>query len=195
MFYYNTETWRKVGLPYPKTWDDLFAAGKIFQQRLGDRYYPLVLVDQDVMLMINSYMTQKYNTPMFTDDGYHFAWNQEQWREAFRFIQRLVDGHVIPGPKYVASFGKGTFHEMKPWVAGEWAGAYTWNIVIRAYVSNLTPPATLALGPHLMLPGQRRRVSTLKCRKCSPSAVTPGTRKRRRCCSTTCLMTHRPLPR
>lgn len=155
VFYYNTETWRKVGLPYPKTWDDLFAAGKIFQQRLGDRYYPLVLVDQDVMLMINSYMTQKYNTPMFTDDGYHFAWNQQRWREAFRFIQRLVDEHVIPGPKYVASFGKGTFHEMKPWIAGEWAGAYTWNIVIRAYVSNLTPPATLALGPHLMLPGAK----------------------------------------
>lgn len=153
VFYYNTETWRKAGLSYPTTWDELFAAGKLFQQRLGDQYYPLVLVDQDVMLMINSYMTQKYNTPMFTADGYHFAWSQAQWREAFQFVQKLVDEHVIPGPKYVASFGKGTFHEMKPWITGEWGGAYTWNIVIRAYVSNLTPPATLELGPHLMLPG------------------------------------------
>ncbi len=65
-FYYNTETWKKAGLAFPKNWDDLFAAGKVFKEKLGDEYYPLIFGDQDTFLMVNCYMSQKYNTPMFT---------------------------------------------------------------------------------------------------------------------------------
>ena len=152
-FYYNTETWKKAGLAFPKNWDDLFAAGKVFKEKLGDEYYPLIFGDQDTFLMVNCYMSQKYNTPMFTPDGNHYAWNQEQWREAFRFIQRLVSDHVIPGPKYMASFGKFDFIDTKYWQDGKWAGTYTWNVVIQYYAPKLTPPAKLVLGDYVMYPG------------------------------------------
>lgn len=152
-FYYNTETWKKAGLAFPKNWDDLFAAGKVFKEKLGDDYYPLIFGDQDTFLMVNCFMSQKYNTPMFTPDGNQFAWNKEQWREAFRFIQRLVNDHVIPGPKYLASFGKFDFIDTKYWQDGKWAGTYTWNVVIQYYAPKLTPPAKLVLGDYVMYPG------------------------------------------
>ena len=152
VFYYNDVSWKKAGLAYPKTWDELFAAGKVFQQKLGDNYYPYAMVDQDVILLLNAYMMQKYQKPMFDNDG-KFTWDDAQWAEAFSFVKRLSDDRVVPSPKKLSSYGKGNLYEMKPWIAGEWGGTFTWNISIRMYINNLTPPAHLVLGDYVMQPG------------------------------------------
>ena len=152
VFYYNDVTWEKAGLAYPKTWDELFAAGKSFQQKLGKNYYPYSMVDQDVILLLNAYMMQKYQKPMFDSRG-KFTWDDAQWQEAFSFVKRLSDDHVVPSPKTLSSYGKGNLYEMKPWINGEWGGTFTWNISIRMYINNLTPPAKLVLGDYVMLPG------------------------------------------
>lgn len=151
VFYYNNETWKKAGLDYPKNWEQLFAAGKVFQQKLGDDYYPFAMVDQDVILLLNSYMMQKYAKPMFSPDG-KSPWDDAQWNEAFAFVKRLSDEHIIPQPKKMSAYGKGNLYEMKPWIVGNWGGTYTWNISIRMYINNLTPPAKLVLGDYVMMP-------------------------------------------
>ena len=33
VFYFNDETWKKAGIAYPKTWDELMAAGKTFESK------------------------------------------------------------------------------------------------------------------------------------------------------------------
>lgn len=152
VFYYNDVTWKKAGLAYPKDWDELFAAGNTFRSTLGENYYPYAMVDQDVILLLNAWMMQKYGKPMFDSSG-KFTWNDTQWQEAFSFVKRLSDDHVIPGPKTMSSYGKGNLYEMKPWIAGEWGGTFTWNISIRMYINNMTPPAKLVLGNYVMLPG------------------------------------------
>ncbi len=152
VFYYNTETWKQAGIAYPETWEALFAAGKTFKEKLGNDYYPLVMVNQDVLLMINSYMMQKYNLPMFDAQKKIMPWSDEQWLDAFRFLQRLKDDHVIPGPRTLASYGKGYDYEMKPWINNKWGGAYTWNVSVRMYINNLAPPATLVTGKYPVLP-------------------------------------------
>ena len=44
IFYWNMTTFNKAGITeVPATEDDLFAAGKAFQEKLGDDYYPLHL--------------------------------------------------------------------------------------------------------------------------------------------------------
>ncbi|SFR15754.1 oligogalacturonide transport system substrate-binding protein [Enterobacter sp. kpr-6] len=154
VFFYNDVTWKKAGIAYPKTWDELFAAGKIFSQKLGEKYYPYAMVDQDVILLLNSYMVQKYALSMFSPEG-KFNWNDEQWAEAFSFVKRLADEHIVPRPKIMSSYGKGNLYEMKPWIAGEWGGTYTWNISIRMYINNLTPPAKLVLGDYVTEPGAK----------------------------------------
>jgi len=152
VFYYNDVTWQKAGLAYPKNWEAFFAAGKTFQQKLGNNYYPYTMVDQDVILLLNAYMMQTHRKPMFNSDG-TFAWNDAQWDEAFSFVKRLSDDHVLPSPKTLSSYGKGNLYEMKPWINGEWGGLFTWNITIRMFANNMTPPAKLVLGDYVMQPG------------------------------------------
>ncbi|MBK0353045.1 carbohydrate ABC transporter substrate-binding protein [Leclercia adecarboxylata] len=152
VFYYNDVTWQKAGLAYPKNWEAFFAAGKTFQQKLGNNYYPYTMVDQDVILLLNAYMMQTHRKPMFNSDG-TFAWNDAQWAEAFSFVKRLSDDHVLPSPKTLSSYGKGNLYEMKPWINGEWGGLFTWNITIRMFANNMTPPAKLVLGDYVMQPG------------------------------------------
>ena len=49
IFYWNMTTFNKAGITeVPATEDDLFAAGKAFQEKLGDDYYPLHLAHTTV---------------------------------------------------------------------------------------------------------------------------------------------------
>ena len=110
------------------------------------------MVDQDVILLLNAYMMQKHQKPMFNSDG-KFAWDEAQWIEAFNFVKRLSDDHVLPSPKTLSAYGKGNLYEMKPWINGEWGGLFTWNITIRMFANNMTPPAKLVLGDYVMQSG------------------------------------------
>ncbi|AUH00932.1 carbohydrate ABC transporter substrate-binding protein [Prodigiosinella confusarubida] len=155
MFYYNDETWKKAGLSYPKTWDELLNAGKVFKEKLGDQYYPVVLEHQDSLALLRSYMVQKYNIPAVDEKAKKFAYTEAQWVEFFQMYKKMVDSHVMPSSKYYASFGKSNMYEMKPWIAGEWAGTYMWNSTITKYSDNLKAPAKLVLGDYPMLPGAK----------------------------------------
>ncbi|MEQ9925685.1 MULTISPECIES: ABC transporter substrate-binding protein [Pectobacterium] len=155
VFYFNTESWKKAGLEYPKTWDELLNAGKVFKEKLGDQYYPIVLEHQDSLALLNSYMVQKYNIPAIDVKGQKFAYTDAQWTEFFGMYKKLIDSHVMPDAKYYASFGKSNMYEMKPWINGEWSGTYMWNSTITKYSDNLQPPAKLELGNYPMLPGAK----------------------------------------
>ncbi|WP_420065681.1 ABC transporter substrate-binding protein [Pectobacterium colocasium] len=155
VFYFNTESWKKAGLEYPKTWDELLNAGKVFKEKLGDQYYPVVLEHQDSLALLNSYMVQKYNIPVIDVKNQKFSYTDAQWAEFFGMYKKLVDSHVMPDTKYYASFGKSNMYEMKPWISGEWSGTYMWNSTITKYSDNLQPPAKLELGNYPMLPGAK----------------------------------------
>ncbi len=151
VFYYNDQTWARSGLSYPKTWEELIAAGNVFKEKLGDQYYPIILEHQDTFALLRSYMTQKYNAEIIDESTKKFAYTEQQWLELFTLYKKLIDSHVIPSPKYFASFGKSNMYEMKPWINGEWAGTYMWNSTITKYSDNLVKPAKLVLGPYPML--------------------------------------------
>ena len=61
IFYWNMTTFNKAGITeVPSTEDDLFAAGKAFQEKLGDDYYPLHLGAYDRMILMVFYLESKY---------------------------------------------------------------------------------------------------------------------------------------
>ncbi|MBG6245039.1 sugar ABC transporter substrate-binding protein [Candidatus Symbiopectobacterium sp. 'North America'] len=155
VFYFNTDTWAKAGLEYPKTWDELLNAGKVFKEKLGNQYFPVILEHQDTLALLNSYIVQKYGIPAIDVKTQKFAYNDAQWADFFSMYKKLVDSHVMPDMKYYASFGKSNMYEMKPWITGEWAGTYMWNSTITKYSDNLQPPAKLTLGNYPMLPGAK----------------------------------------
>ncbi|PWC09776.1 sugar ABC transporter substrate-binding protein [Brenneria roseae subsp. americana] len=153
LFYYNAEPWRKAGLNYPTTWDELFSAGKVFKEKLGQDYYPLsIYPNTEIVALLNTYMVQKYNIPMVDEENKKFNYTKEQWIDFFGFYKQLIDNHVIPpAVSYYASFGKSNPWEIKPWMNGQLGGKYLWT-TDNIYAPNLKDPDDYVLGPFIMQP-------------------------------------------
>lgn len=152
VFYYNDQSWKKAGIEYPKNWDELLSAGKTFQEKLGDKYYPIILESQDVFALLQSYMVQKYNKPIIDPVTNEFTYSKDDWIEFFSKYKELIDNNVMPDSKEYASYGKSNMYEMKPWMNGEWGGTYMWNSTVKKYSDNIPSGANLVVGPYPMLP-------------------------------------------
>jgi oligogalacturonide transport system substrate-binding protein len=75
-----------------------------------------------------------------------------EWVQTYR---RIVAQHVAtPLPLRASLGGAEKATEQQPdWVAGRWAGTYTWDSAIGLRASTLAPGEKLALGPFPTLPG------------------------------------------
>ena len=155
LFYYNAATWKKAGVELPKTWDELLKAGPVFKEKLGDNYFPLILTEQDSLLLLNSYIYQGNQKPMVDEKARKLGWNHSDLVEAFPFYRKMVDAHAVRDARTLASFGKGVAYEMKPWINGEWGGVYNWNVLYTAESQNLAHPSDLVMGPYPMREGAK----------------------------------------
>ena len=155
LFYYNAATWQKAGVPLPKSWDDLLKAGPVFKEKLGDNYYPLILTEQDSLLLLNSWVYQGNQKPMVDEKTRKLGWNHDDLVQAFTFYRQLVAAHTVPDARTMASYGKGVAYEMKPWLNGEWGGIYNWNVMYTAESQNLSNPADLVMGDYPMREGAK----------------------------------------
>ena len=155
LFYYNAATWKKAGVPLPKSWDDLLKAGPVFKEKLGDNYYPLILTEQDSLLLLNSWVYQGNQKPMVDEKTRKLGWNHDDLVQAFTFYRQLVVAHTVPDSRTMASFGKGIAYEMKPWINGEWGGIYNWNVMYTAESQNLSNPTDLVMGDYPMREGAK----------------------------------------
>ena len=145
-FYYNKNTWEKAGLEYPETWDQLINAGQVFKEKLGDDYYPLNISDKEVIIFLQSQLIQKYGVALVDPDKKKIAYNAEQLEEMFNGYKTLVDNHVIPSTKFKNSFGNGNPETLKPWINGQWAGAYPAQATSNELEKFLADGQTLELG-------------------------------------------------
>lgn len=152
--YYNPELWKKAGLSYPQTWEQMLAAGPVFKSKLGEDYYPFILANHDttIMTFLHSWMVQKYNISMINPQTKTFNYSREQWLEYFGLYKKLVDHHVIPSMTYLSAFGKANAWEIRPWLDGKIGGVYTWS-TDGTFASSLRTPGKLEVGPYPMLPG------------------------------------------
>ena len=134
---WNQATFDRAGVPLPKTWDDLFAAGPLFKARLGDMAYPLDGELYDMILLSQAYVQQKYGTPYVDPLEARVAMSYEAATEWVQTYQRLVQNHVAT------------------WVVGNWAGNFTWDSVIPLRAATLNKEQKLVLGDFPMLPGSK----------------------------------------
>jgi oligogalacturonide transport system substrate-binding protein len=74
VFYFNETTFAKAGLRVPRTWDELFAAGPIFRERLGDDYYPLAMNFLDVLALCRSWVVQRTNRQLVNETTRSLKW-------------------------------------------------------------------------------------------------------------------------
>ena len=135
IFYWNMTTFNKAGITeVPATEDDLFAAGKAFQEKLGDDYYPLHLGAYDRMILMVSYLESKYGKDWADPTTSTLNYTADEIAEGIDFIKSLVDGHVImPLPTYYGANGDGATHQSNEWITGKIAGIFEWDSAASKY--------------------------------------------------------------
>ena len=135
IFYWNMTTFNKAGITeVPATEDDLFAAGKAFQEKLGDDYYPLHLGAYDRMILMVFYLESKYGKDWADPTTSTLNYTADEIAEGIDFIKSLVDGHVImPLPTYDGANGDGATHPSNEWITGKIAGIFEWDSAASKY--------------------------------------------------------------
>lgn len=159
VFLMNKTQWSKAGLPLPKTWNDLLAAGKVFEQKLGKDHYPMDGQLNDTLLMAQSYMWQKTGKPWIQPNAPRVAYTEAEALEWVRFYKRLVAEHVVPTWQYRLSAGGGmpeTQTELvADWTTGRLAGDFTWDSTFRARLSTPDKSMTFDVADYVTLPGAK----------------------------------------
>jgi oligogalacturonide transport system substrate-binding protein len=153
VFYFNETTFAKAGLPVPRTWDELFAAGPIFHERLGNDYYPLAMNFLDVLALCRSWVVQRTNRQLVNETTRSLNATEADTVEMAAFYERLVKEHVIAPAPERASYGNVAEQELRPWITGRYAGTYYWTSAVGKLADTLQPGQKLVLAPYLMRPG------------------------------------------
>ena len=135
IFYWNMTTFNKAGITeVPATEDDLFAAGKAFQDKLGADYYPMHLGAYDRMILMVFYLESKYGKDWADPTTSTLNYTADEIAEGIDFIKSLVDGHVImPLPTYYGANGDGATHQSNEWITGKIAGIFEWDSAASKY--------------------------------------------------------------
>ena len=153
VFYFNETTFAKAGLRVPRTWDELFAAGPIFRERLGKDYYPLAMNFLDVLALCRSWVVQRTNRQLIDEGSRRLNASEADMEEMAAFYQRLVTEHVIAPAPERASYGNVADQELRPWITGRYAGMYYWTSAVGKLAETLQPGQKLVLAPYLMREG------------------------------------------
>ncbi|MBI3369513.1 MAG: carbohydrate ABC transporter substrate-binding protein, partial [Burkholderiales bacterium] len=154
---WNQAAFERAGLPLPKTWDELFAAGPVFKSKLGDKAYPIDGELYDMMLLSQAYVQQKYGTPFVDPTQPRVAMSPAAALEWVQIYRRLIDNHVATPLPYRASLGgaEKPTEQQQDWVVGNWAGNFTWDTTIPLRQATLDRNQKLAIGDFPMLPGAK----------------------------------------
>jgi len=151
---WNEAAFQRARVPLPRSWDDLFAAGPLFKQRLGPQAYPLDGELYDMILLAQAWVQQKYGTPYVDPLSPRVAMSQAAALDWVRIYRRLVDEHVATPLPLRASLGgadKPT-EQQQDWVVGNWAGNFTWDSAIPLRAATLNREQKLVLGEFPTLP-------------------------------------------
>jgi oligogalacturonide transport system substrate-binding protein len=151
---WNEAAFQRAGLPLPKTWDELFAAGRVFKAKFGDKAYPLDGELYDMILLSQAYIQQKYGTAYVDPAAPRVAMSPAAALEWVQVYRRLISEHVATPLPLRASLGgaEKPTEQQQDWVVGNWAGNYTWDSVIPLRASTLNKQQKLVLGEFPTLP-------------------------------------------
>ena len=139
IFFWNMTTFNKAGITeVPKSLDDLMAAGKAFQEKLGDDYYPMHLGAYDRMILMVFYLESKYGKDWADPTTSTLNYSEDEIVEGLNFIKSLVDDHVMMNLKdYYSANSDTATHQSNEWITGKIAGIFEWDSAASKYASAL----------------------------------------------------------
>ncbi|WP_374628448.1 ABC transporter substrate-binding protein [Pannonibacter indicus] len=127
VFFFNTTSFQKAGLPLPATWDDLFAAAKVLKEKIGPDAYPMNAIKETAVLLVSLRATQATGKDLIDPETTTVAWTPEELAAAIDFYGKMVEGGVVMSQKDAAAEGNINLFESPKWADGRIAGSYEWD--------------------------------------------------------------------
>jgi len=146
IFYWNEATYEKAGLSVPASYADLLAAGPVFQEKLGEDYYPLVLTPYDSMILMVYYLESVYGKDWVVDNTLNYS--KEEIVAGLNFISGLEEAHVIPSQQKLAGDGADSVDKNTNWMDGHYAGIFEWDSSASKFGSSLEEGQTFVVGDY-----------------------------------------------
>jgi oligogalacturonide transport system substrate-binding protein len=153
VFFFNTTTFKKAGIPVPESWDGFFAATKVLKERLGKDYYTFNAVKETAQLLITMVVAQKTGKDMVDPKTNRVAWTADELTDGINFYNKLVETGAIHSMKEDASAGNVNLYEKPEWADGHIAGSYEWDSTYDKYAKPLKEGEVLAPVEMLRVPG------------------------------------------
>lgn len=147
IFYWNKTTFDSAGLDVPASLADLMAAGPVFQEKLGDDYYPLVMNAYDRTIFMVFYLESVYGKPWVENNTLQYS--QEEIEAGLEFIQSLEDAHVIPSVRTIRSDGAESMDKDQKWMDGRYAGIFEWDSSASKFKGALNEGQEFVVGEEL----------------------------------------------
>ena len=148
IFYWNMNTFKQAGIEQvPASYDDLIAAGKAFQEKLGDDYYPLAIGQYDRMILMTFYLESKYGKAWVENNECQYS--EEEVVDGLNFIDSLEDNHVIPTRPTMIAAGFDSIDKSQEWIDGKYAGIFEWDSAPSKYQSALADNSGFTVGEEI----------------------------------------------
>ena len=146
IFYWNRTVFEKAGLDVPSTLKELYNAGEVFREKLGEDYYPLALAEYDRMMLMVYYLGAQYGKPWIEDGKLNYT--EDEICKGVEFIDSLEKGHVIPSIAEISGDGSITFDRSPKWMNGEYAGIFEWDSAASKYQNALEGNGDFVVGDY-----------------------------------------------
>ncbi len=143
---YNKTTFDKAGVPIPSTIEELREAGKAFQEKLGEDYYPLAEEGYERMLWMVMYLQEKYGKEWIKDLQVNYT--VEEVTDGMNFINSLEEDHVWPKIETIIGDGAENFLSNKKWMDGHYAGLTEYDSNVQEIAESLDEGQELVLGEY-----------------------------------------------
>ena len=146
IFYWNKTTFEKAGIAPPASYEELLAAGKTFQETLGDAYYPMALGTYDRMILMVFYLESVYGKDWVVDSKLNYT--KEEIVKGLEFISELEANHVIPTMEKLLGDGASTLDKNPNWIDGRYAGIFEWDSAASKFADALTDDQEFVVGDY-----------------------------------------------
>lgn len=145
--YWDKTTFDDAGIGVPTTLEELRAAGKTFQEKLGDEYYPLALGEFDRAIFMTFYLQAKYGKAIIEDGQLNMT--EEELKDGLDFIMSLEADHVIPSIKTIDGDAAASLDQNPKFIDGRYAGILEWDSAPLKYKNALASGREFVVGEEL----------------------------------------------
>ncbi|WP_417721793.1 ABC transporter substrate-binding protein [Salipiger sp.] len=137
VFFFNTTTLEKAGIPTPTTWEEFFSAAQTLREKEGEGYNLFNAVKETAQLLVTLATVQMTGKDLVDPATNRVAWTPEELARGIEFYGRLIETGAVRSQEQEAGEGNVNLYEKQDWAQGRIAGSYEWDSTYSKYAAPL----------------------------------------------------------